>query len=534
MRLPALRLPALLLPALAACAAPAGVKPCPEGSSRRASDGLCVLDSGAPSGADGGADGGGGGADGGGDGADGGADGGGGGELTLPALCEAPAGLGPDPVQLVGEIDLQRHVFAEVVDLEVDADRGVVIAAGQGGLMSIDVSDPAAPAFLGAARPTSLPDRLYRVELGDDGIVWTTHRDTGLYVFDTSDPRNMLEVGRVSLEGLSGMARDGDRLYVTRHTGTLEVFDVSDPRAPRPTGALTGLGNPWEPLRVGDRLYIADNTLGVVVVDVSSPDAPRLVATVGAAGGVQDLAISADGRALYAAVGGAGLQIFDLADPALPAAVGLIPLGASVQSVAVDGGQLWAVNQAEVIALDLADPLAPVVLNAHRTPHFAMHVAASGGRAHVGDWGFLRLYTAGGAAAPSLDPAVDRVYIPEEGGVYDIPLHNRGGTELVLTGLTLTGEGLSATVDADRLPPGGEGRVRLVAAGGAPVSGALCLASTDPEQPVQTVELLSRDGDDVALGAAAPDFELAVLGGGTVRLSDQEGVPVVLVYFATW
>jgi peroxiredoxin len=51
---------------------------------------------------------------------------------------------------------------------------------------------------------------------------------------------------------------------------------------------------------------------------------------------------------------------------------------------------------------------------------------------------------------------------------------------------------------------------------------------------VQTVELLSRDGDDVALGAAAPDFELAVLGGGTVRLSDQEGVPVVLVYFATW
>jgi hypothetical protein len=107
MRLPALRLPALLLPALAACAAPAGVKPCPEGSSRRASDGLCVLDSGAPSGADGGADGGGGGADGGGDGADGGADGGGGGELTLPALCEAPAGLGPDPVQLVGEIDLR-------------------------------------------------------------------------------------------------------------------------------------------------------------------------------------------------------------------------------------------------------------------------------------------------------------------------------------------------------------------------------------------------------------------------------------------
>ncbi len=44
----------------------------------------------------------------------------------------------------------------------------------------------------------------------------------------------------------------------------------------------------------------------------------------------------------------------------------------------------------------------------------------------------------------------------------------------------------------------------------------------------------SLDRSSLKVGAPAPDFELAALGGGTVRLSHYRGKPVLLTFGATW
>ena len=61
------------------------------------------------------------------------------------------------------------------------------------------------------------------------------------------------------------------------------------------------------------------------------------------------------------------------------------------------------------------------------------------------------------------------------------------------------------------------------------------MATNDPDEPTQTLEILtSNDDSSVLIGEPAPDFSLPGIDGVYYTLSEQVGKPVVLVYFATW
>ncbi len=537
------RLCLLTLAALGPACATEKVAPCPPGSHREPADGLCHLDDhgadtappGDPgegdSGSTGGAgdgDSGAGGEDGGSSGGDSGDDGGTGG-----LDCTAPPGLAADPITALDALDLQRHVFAEVVDVAVDDDRGIAWAVGQGGLMAVDLRSPTGLDYLGRTHVPATLDRFTAVTLGPGTTVYATSRELGIYAVDGTDPRALPDPVGIAEDEYGGMARVGDRLYATRHTGELVVFDISSPLALTERARIDGLANPWRPIAAGDRLYIADNTLGIGIVDISDPDAPALVGTVAAAGGVQDLALSADGSALYAAVGGAGVETFSLADPDAPASLGTHALGASVISVATDGDQLWAVNQQDLVAFDVSTPAAPVGLNARRTPPWAMAVTATGGRAYVGDWAWLEVYSAAGAPVPLLDPSTPTLHVPDGGATRTVQLANPGSVPLTLTDWGTDAPGVALSLDTTTVAPGAAATLTITAPPGA-LDHSVCLASTDPDTPVQTIALQSQDADGRGVGIPAPDFSLLDLDGNVHRLSDQEGVPVVLVYFATW
>ena len=70
---------------------------------------------------------------------------------------------------------------------------------------------------------------------------------------------------------------------------------------------------------------------------------------------------------------------------------------------------------------------------------------------------------------------------------------------------------------------------------GADLESTLCIASNDPDEPVQQVTLASSSsGSSVLIGEMAPNFNLPDLDGNYLELARQIGKPVVLSYFATW
>ena len=457
--------------------------------------------------------------------------------ITLPLGCTPRSDDGPVAVFPRGEDQNTQESpgagwFVELVDVELDADRDILWGAGQGGLTAFDVSDPDAPALLGRYPDDgSTQHRYYRVELAGERA-YVTHRDRGLFVLDITDPAAVVSLGEVGGTGMEGMALVGDRLYVVGLQGQLRTFDVSDPDAPALLSEVDGLTSAWDITTEGGYGYVSDNTDGVVVVALA--DTPEVGVAVAVGGGVQDIAL-ADG-VLYAAAGGAGIVVLDRSDPANPVVARTLDYLTGIQSVAVDGAVLWAVNQIGVIALDISDPLDPVPLGSGQTAEFAMHVAAGGGLAYVGDWTRMAIWEADPSiAVPDLMLSADTLYLREDDTAVELTVTNLGSDTLTLTEASLDDDRFSLLASADRIAPGETATLAISFAGGADVEATLCLASNDPD--ASTVEVILHTGgggEHDAIGTPASDFVLTDLYGNSFQLAEQLGHPVVLVYFATW
>lgn len=446
--------------------------------------------------------------------------------VSLPSNCEAPSPLPDDPLTRTGLASFPQvdgGPFLEAIDLAREGD--LIFAVGQGGLVIVDFSDPAAPAArYGPWDPAK--GKLHRVISLGDGLIVTSQRDQGLSLWDVSDPSAAAIVGSVPAGGLEGLAFADGRLYVTERDRGLRVYDLRDPSSPALVAEATGLSAPWNLASSGDGwLYAADNSLGVVPIDVRLPDAPVVGEPVDAGRGALHVAY-ADDR-LYAALGADGVAIYDVSDRASPRLLSTVETGGSAVMSDVDDGRLWVADHEGLSVFDLsADPPSPI--QREITDQFALAALAWGDAAVVGDWNDVELWT--------LDPAVQAgaLDLPStslrvEAGAASATLRNRGGATLRLSGALLADEGATVSVSADAIAPGDAAQLQV---SGLSADSTLCLASDDPDDPVLELSLVTAPPPPA--GVDAPDFALTGLDGQVYRLSEQLGHPVLLVYFATW
>lgn len=445
---------------------------------------------------------------------------------TLPARCEAPAALLPDPLTLTGEVRYPPEgtdFFLEAMDIALRDDLAYVVGAG--GLTVVDLADPAAPTRLaGPWDPRG--GRQNRVALMRPGYLATSHRERGVTIWDVLDPYHPLAVADITGSGLEGIVFADNRLYVGVHHEGLRIYDASRPDSPRLIYEAFGLKSPWSLALSGDGwLYAADNLLGVVPVDLRDPTR----ATVGepVPTGAATLHVSYAEDRLYVSLGADGVAIYDVTDRARPERLTTLSTGGSAVMSDVKDDLLWVADHSGLSVFDLTT-WPPVPFQQERAAQFALAVKATETGAVLGDWNAVEVWALDrSVAAPALKLPSTALRLQD--GVARATVVNRGAGPLTLTGLTVSPAPADASVSATGLEAGEAMTLRFEGAAG---ESEVCLASDDPDEPVLALSL--RASAPPPAGVRAPDFTLQGLDGRLYRLSDQLGAPVLLAYFATW
>ena len=457
--------------------------------------------------------------------------------VLLTGPCEAPDGLAADPLELTGQVRLVQTEpggghLVELIDVHLDGDRGYGV--GQGGLEVYDITDSNDPRYLYSYPQAPNFARYHRALVLAPGIVAMANRDEGLVIADVrGDSEGDLLFSKPSY-GMEALAWDSDEgvlLVGMRGQGVL-VVELDDDWSGTEVGLVAGPTATWAYSNpAGGWIYAADAIEGVVPIDVSNPRAPAAATGVLVGGDVRHIAQSQG--VIYAAIGAGGVAVLEASDPSAPVLVTTVETGSSAVQVAVGDGLLWAVDHDGVAVFDLSDPLAPALLHRETTEQFALAVAARGEQAWVGDWNLFSGFHADPTKrAPKLDLPASRLYADPTSTTTVFTVTNRGSDDLVLTGASVQGAELTVQVDRATIPPGEQAELTLTGPGGA-LDATVCIASNDPDDPVQEFLLQTTDGETL-LGQDAPDFCLVDTEGVEHCLSDHAGRPVVLAYFATW
>jgi len=449
--------------------------------------------------------------------------------LTAPENCIAVDELPSDPLKR----EMQSSVtgFAHVVDTIYNEQTDRYYVAGMPALTEWKVSETGLTETLryelGATEHVALmgPDRVAISRRGD------ASRGGRVEIFAVDE---FEELATIEVRNAAGMRMVGEYLYVLSGSGAVSTFDVSDTASPVQVHHLDGLGNPWDIEVVDGYGYVADNTQGLVTLSFSDPTAPAIVSTTMGVGGLQDVVVY-DGHA-YGAAGSRGVEIFSLADPSAPESIGVVEPGGGIISVAVANDVLWTANQVGVAAIDVSDPTNPVVMGTQETFSWAMAVTASDAGAFLAGWNEVSLFAVDpSVAAPDAQVDLSALYFPEGTTEQTLRVQNSGAATLSIEGLSADLADIELHVDQLTVAPGEAAQVRVRWLGSGDLEGEVCVATNDPDQTIQRIQILtSNDDSSVLIGEPAPDFSLYGVNGEYYTLSEQLGHPVLLVYFATW
>ena len=156
------------------------------------------------------------------------------------------------------------------------------------------------------------------------------------------------------LPGPADLVEAGDRRAYVAAGGTVTVFDLSDPAAPRRGGAWTFPEKIWGFVVRDELLYVAADFFGLGILDVSDPDAPRLLGSVRTPGQVKDVDVS--GSTAVLADHMSGVDLVDVSNLREPVALGSVYLDGYGRDVATAGTLAYAVDDPSgFYVLDLAD-----------------------------------------------------------------------------------------------------------------------------------------------------------------------------------
>ena len=188
---------------------------------------------------------------------------------------------------------------------------------------------------------------------------------------------------------------------------TLNVFDISNPSAPKRTGSYTFPEKIWGFNVVGSLVYVADDFFGLGIVDVSDPSHPSLRGSLKTPGQAKSVVVSG-GKALVADHM-SGVDYIDVSNASKPGSLGSFFLDGYARDVALTGTIATAVDSPTglyVFDLTKTGPLEAVgtVQAEQASPARSVSISESGGvkLACVASGLTLQIYDLSNVAMPVL------------------------------------------------------------------------------------------------------------------------------------
>ena len=433
----------------------------------------------------------------------------------------------------------QPYYFAELQDVEVDADRAYIF--GVGGLAVVQILDPLNPVEIGRYEPPGHPYvRFYRGAVSN-GFGYGGAREDLLMVIDLAAVGDPF---RTDVVGEPGMSYEGcdvaaGHLFACRHGDGMQILSLLAPQTPLEVAVFTDLVNAWD-VEVRDGLaYVADGIGGLAIVDVSDPAAPFLVGRFTSLGATVDVDLYGDVAAIVS--GSAGLELVDISDPANPVQLSHHDTSALAITVAVDGDRAYVADWDDIEVVDISNPTAPVAVGRENTPVRVMGLAARDDLVYVADWSTMRIYDFGPSTRGDVELPVTIAFgdVPV-GTVVDtmLTVANTGGGVLNVTDIQTFDDAFTLTPPLSfALAPGESRDVPLRYNNQVPGFDVTFVRvdSDDSDEPQMNVPVTGEPAPgDLELGDAAPNFVLFDMDGKPHRLSQYRGRVVVLAFFANW
>lgn len=274
----------------------------------------------------------------------------------------------------VGSINIAGEARKVVVVQVSNPDRVLAfVAAGNGGLQVVDVSEPNAPQLAGV-----LPaqDRFIMDVSVDGDRAYLAARGQGLRVVDIADPVRPVEVGSLSLPGEArAVTVTGHYVLVAAHNRGMRVVDVANPAAPVEAGFYDAPRSVQDVVLAGDFAYLTDGERGLRIEDISNPSQPREVGHYDEMGKADGLAIREN---LIFVAEQDGLRVLDISDPRALSEVSFVGVPGRGLDIALQGDYAYyAASEQGLRIFNVSDPKKIEAFPPFRTAGLAQGLAVS-------------------------------------------------------------------------------------------------------------------------------------------------------------
>lgn len=280
----------------------------------------------------------------------------------------------------------------------VDVVGGIgLVATGEVGLVILDMSDPAAPVYLGTAGNDFTSVKCAYAPGSE--MAFVTDGPNGVLAYDVSDPTS--PEWKTVLQSTSGQdvviseTNPGHliHIYVADKNGGFRIWELN-----------LDWGPPWFPIEVyhgyttgyarglclhGDYVLVASGQSGLTIFELTNPGTATKLGTFDTPGNAQ--AVAAFGNYAFVADGLGGLQILDISDPANAEIVTSIETDDYATDICyLDGIVYIADRYGGLRVVDVDDPLAPTTAGYLETP-YANGICVTDDYIYVADrdWGVV-------------------------------------------------------------------------------------------------------------------------------------------------
>ncbi len=210
-------------------------------------------------------------------------------------------------------------IWGSVRGVSVD-DQYAYLAAGDSGLIILDISNPADAVLQGNYDPPP-PGPSEDVDIKGD-YAYLADGYSGLRIVNISDRADPFLVSTYDTPGhVNAVSINENYAYLADSWTGLQIIDISDALNPDSVAGLDTPGYSWDIKIVGRYAFVADDFSGMQIIDISDPLHPIIIGNYCTPMNVNGIDIS--GQYAYLASGDIGLYIVDISDPANPTLCGI-------------------------------------------------------------------------------------------------------------------------------------------------------------------------------------------------------------------